>query len=230
MSEEETPRPRRVVVTRDGPYRVEGGLPLARESIVQTEYGEPVEWERGETFDARDTYELCRCGHSNRKPFCDSTHETIGFDGTETADRGASATRRDLWEGVGVAMSDDFELCTRAGFCGDRFTKVWQMIDHTSDSEVKARLMRMIDRCPSGRLEYSIPPDPGSVEVAYESQISVTSDGNEIGPYWLKGGVRIVSEDGTPYEVRNRQTLCRCGRSGNKPFCDGSHEHSGILG
>jgi CDGSH-type Zn-finger protein len=38
----------------------------------------------------------------------------------------------------------------------------------------------------------------------------------------------VVSEDGSPYEVRNRQTLCRCGGSGNKPFCDGTHRINGF--
>ena len=32
-----------------------------------------------------------------------------------------------------------------------------------------------------------------------------------------------VIRDGFAYEVRNRVTLCRCGASKNKPFCDGSH-------
>ena len=214
----------RIVVTKDGPYRVEGGPPLTRETIVQTEYGEPIEWKPGEVFKQRQTYELCRCGHSSRKPFCDSTHETVGFDGTETADRAPSASRRDSWEGDGVVMTDDFDICTHAGFCGNRFTKVWQMIDQTSDPQVRARLMRMVDRCPSGRLEYSIPPSPEPVEVPYEPQISVTNDG----PYWVKGRVQIVSEDGTQWEVRNRVTLCRCGRSRNKPFCDGSHKEYGF--
>jgi hypothetical protein len=43
------------------------------------------------------------------------------------------------------------------------------------------------------------------------------------GPIWLRGGVHLVSEDGFDYEVRNRMTLCRCGESRNKPFCDGTH-------
>jgi CDGSH-type Zn-finger protein len=32
-----------------------------------------------------------------------------------------------------------------------------------------------------------------------------------------------VRADGTPYETRNRVTLCRCGASARKPFCDGRH-------
>ena len=43
------------------------------------------------------------------------------------------------------------------------------------------------------------------------------------GPIWVKGGIRIESSDGSSYEIRNRVTLCRCGQSQNKPFCDGTH-------
>jgi CDGSH-type Zn-finger protein len=39
----------------------------------------------------------------------------------------------------------------------------------------------------------------------------------------VKGGVAVESADGEAYEARNRVTLCRCGRSNNKPFCDGTH-------
>ncbi|MGZ8637173.1 MAG: CDGSH iron-sulfur domain-containing protein [Actinomycetota bacterium] len=46
--------------------------------------------------------------------------------------------------------------------------------------------------------------------------------------FWVRGGVPVVSEDGRGYEVRNRQTLCRCGHSANKPFCDGSHRRVGF--
>ena len=37
------------------------------------------------------------------------------------------------------------------------------------------------------------------------------------------GGIPIHGADGQAYEVRNRVTLCRCGRSANKPYCDGAH-------
>ena len=43
------------------------------------------------------------------------------------------------------------------------------------------------------------------------------------GPYALWGGIPLKSANGKYYEVRNRQTICRCGQSSNKPFCDGTH-------
>jgi CDGSH-type Zn-finger protein len=44
-----------------------------------------------------------------------------------------------------------------------------------------------------------------------------------VGPIMVRGGITIEGADGTVYEKRNRVTLCRCGKSKNKPFCDGSH-------
>jgi len=43
------------------------------------------------------------------------------------------------------------------------------------------------------------------------------------GPLWLRGAIPVIAADGFAYEVRNRVTLCRCGASKHKPFCDGSH-------
>jgi CDGSH-type Zn-finger protein len=39
----------------------------------------------------------------------------------------------------------------------------------------------------------------------------------------VRGCIPIESADGTLWETRNRVTLCRCGKSQNMPFCDGSH-------
>ena len=198
----------RVVVRRDGPYRVEGGLPLLRTAIVKTERGEPVAWDEGPDFETGSTYELCRCGNSSNKPFCDSTHERIPFDGTEKADRGPIAARRETWEGEGgVQLYDDFSICTHAGFCRNVRTGVWEMLEEADDPEVRAELIAMVSRCPSGRLAHAVSPDPEPVEPPFEPSIGVEPNG----PLWVRGGVPVLSEDGEPYEVRNRQTLCRCG-------------------
>lgn len=218
----------RIVIRKDGPYVVEGDVPVLRTAIVETEYGEPIAWDEGPELEPPpgETVELCRCGQSGRKPFCDSTHERIEWDGTEKADRRSTTIRRFPFEGDGVVMTDDKMFCTHAGFCGDRFTNVWAMIEETSDPEIRERLIGMVRKCPSGRLAYSLPPDTEDVERSFEPSPSIGVEPN--GPLWVRGGVPIVSEDGTEWEVRNRVTLCRCGQSRNKPYCDGSHQRVGF--
>jgi len=46
------------------------------------------------------------------------------------------------------------------------------------------------------------------------------------GPYLIEGAVRVVDADGNDYDLSEQTTifLCRCGGSGTKPFCDGTHE------
>lgn len=44
----------------------------------------------------------------------------------------------------------------------------------------------------------------------------------------MTGRIPVVGIEGEAYEPRDRVTLCRCGDSGNKPFCDGSHGEVGF--
>jgi iron-binding CDGSH zinc finger protein len=64
-----------------------------------------------------------------------------------------------------------------------------------------------------------------AIEPHLEPSIGLVQDTAQgiSGPVWVRGGIPVVAADGTTYEVRNRVTLCRCGASSNKPFCDGSH-------
>jgi CDGSH-type Zn-finger protein len=216
----------RIDVTENGPYRVSGGVPLSRTAQVETEYGEPIDWEPDKPVEVKtpDEYELCRCGLSSRKPFCDATHERQPFDGTEVADRGTYDERAYPYRGGELTMRDDRTLCTRAGYCGDRFRNVWAMIADADDPAVAERIRHMSKLCPSGRLVTQPDGAEERDELPYEPMIGVITDG----PLWVRGGVRVVAADGTSYEVRNRTTLCRCGHSRNKPFCDGSHEDAGF--
>ena len=55
------------------------------------------------------------------------------------------------------------------------------------------------------------------------SDASITPTDN--GPYMVQGPVGILDADGTSYEISEQTIfLCRCGGSGTKPFCDGTHE------
>jgi hypothetical protein len=101
---------------------------------------------------------------------------------------------------------------------------VWELIRRTSDPAARERLQEMVELCPSGRLSHAPSDDAQAVEPAYEPSVAVIRDG----PLWIRGGVPVESSDGTTYEVRNRMTLCRCGHSSNKPFCDGTHKDIGF--
>src|SRR5271165_4610180 len=77
----------KITITTNGPYLVEGSIPLAKQTIVADAEGNSIGWSQGEEFEASAVYALCRCGHSANKPFCDGSHVRTGFDGTETASR-----------------------------------------------------------------------------------------------------------------------------------------------
>jgi CDGSH-type Zn-finger protein len=214
----------KVVVSRNGPYLVSGGLPLARQTIVADAEGGSQEWREGESFPAQENYALCRCGYSTNKPFCDGTHKKIGFDGTETASRAPYREQAELTEGPVLALSDAEALCGFARFC-DPNGKVWSQVEQSDQARVRTNFIRQVNNCPSGRLVAWDRKTGEPIEHPLPKSIGVIEDPPEgvSGPLWLRGGIPVTSADGFSYEVRNRVTLCRCGASKNKPFCDGSH-------
>ena len=69
----------KIIVSKDGPYLVSGNIPLRVQVITPNSDGFSWEWKDGETFQAGKEYNLCRCGQSRNKPFCDNSHLRIGF-------------------------------------------------------------------------------------------------------------------------------------------------------
>jgi CDGSH-type Zn-finger protein len=215
----------RIEIEENGPYRVSGGVPIARTAQVETEYGEPVGWVPDEYLaDPGDVYKLCRCGRSADKPFCDGSHEREEWDGAETAPRSTISERRYEFPAGEGTISFDLATCEHAGFCGDRFTNWRRLAREADDPAVRERLMQMVRLCPSGALEIQPEADGEQLEPALPVSVDVVRDG----PLWVRGRVPVTSADGETYEVRNRMTLCRCGHSETKPFCDGSHKHVGF--
>ena len=216
-------RPAHIRITSHGPYLLSGTIALGTRTPVRNEAGEAVAWTAGESRGAEASTALCRCGHSGNKPFCDGTHGKIGFDGTCTADRSPANARRKRYEGGGITMTDDDSLCAGYEYC-DRFGGVWRTIARAAEPEVRSALIEQISLCPSGRLQYMLEGDGEPREVTYSATIATIPDG----PLWVLGNIPVTHADGFTYEVRNRQLLCRCGASHNKPFCDGSHARVGF--
>ena len=148
MSEEQT---RQIIVTKNGPYVVTGGVPLAVQTIEANGERESWEWAEGRTFEAKDTYALCRCGKSAHAPYCDGTHARIGFDGTETATRQTFAAQKTVLEGPTLILDDARPFCAAARFC-DAVQDTWDSIPKTASPEARARVIHQATRCPSGRL------------------------------------------------------------------------------
>jgi CDGSH-type Zn-finger protein len=211
-------------ITKDGPYHVTGPLPLAKVTIGADKKGESVRWEWGREYAEQRQCWLCRCGHSAKKPFCDGTHAKAGFDGTENASRKPYRDQARLIEGPVLSLTDAESLCAFARFC-DPNGKVWNLVKETDQERARENFVRQTCDCPSGRLVAWDNATGEPIEPELPPSIGVIEDPVErcSGPLWVRGGVKIIATDGYAYERRNRVTLCRCGASKNKPFCDGTH-------
>jgi CDGSH-type Zn-finger protein len=217
----------RIVIQKNGPYAISGGVPIVRETIVSGD-GESIGWAEHELVEEHDC-SLCRCGASGMKPQCDGTHAAIGFDGTEVASREPYATRAEVLSGPGLVITDVKDLCAEARHC-HAYTGVWHEIDHSDDGFVRDRSIAQCQMCPSGRYVAVDKESGAALEPTLPVSIGLVKDPAEScdGPLWVRGGIPVEGADGFEYEVRNRQTLCRCGNSKNKPFCDGSHIAAGF--
>ncbi len=214
----------KVQVTKDGPYLVSGGLPLGTETIGTNREGDSVKWKEGAKYPPKADHALCRCGHSGQKPFCDGSHKKVAFDGAETASRAPYSEQAKVIEGPAMTLTDVDGLCAFARFC-DPNGKVWNLVNRTDDPDARKDFVREVCDCPSGRLVAWDNATGKPVEPKFDPSIALVEDPDKncSGPIWLRGGVQVVGADGFMYEVRNRVTLCRCGASQNKPFCDGQH-------
>lgn len=215
----------KVKITKNGPYIVSGNLPLKREIIDVDELRNSVAWKDGEEFPKQEEYSLCRCGKSKGKPFCDGSHVKAKFDGTETASREKFLKISEKIEGPDLILRDAPELCANARFCHNRDGSVWNLTRNSGNKRAKEIAIQQACNCSAGRLVVYDKNTEKAIEPDHKPQISLVEDPEKSvsGPIWVKGDVSIESADGKEYEKRNRVTLCRCGNSLNKPFCDGTH-------
>ena len=229
MGNSEKNKPK-VTISKNGPYLVSGNLPLEKEIIVSDDEGNSVDWKKGKKYPDKENYSLCRCGHSKNMPYCDGTHLKISFDGTESASREEYLNGAGKIEGPELELTDKEELCALVRFCHNKKGNVWQLTEDSGDPECKKEAIRQACNCFAGRLVAWDKKTGKPIEPEFEPSVSLVEDPEKqvSGPIWLKGNVELESSDGEKYETRNRVTLCRCGKSENKPFCDGCHIQAGF--
>lgn len=115
----------------------------------------------------------------------------------------------------------DPEKCIHARECVKGLPQVfnrektpWVDISGADSKEI----MKVIDRCPSGALSYKMVKKAGESETTY-AQIKVMKNG----PLLVEGDCALIDSTGKEVARAEHLALCRCGSSGNKPFCDGTH-------
>jgi CDGSH-type Zn-finger protein len=220
----ETEKNCQIKVTRNGPYLVKGKIPISEQIIIADAEGTATEWRTGKKYPSQKIVALCRCGQSKNKPFCDGTHVKIKFDGKETATTEPCLKRAIEIDGPALKLQDVEDLCASARFC-HRAGGIWSLIPKSDGPQAKQTATEEARDCPSGRLIIYDKEKKQHIEPKLELSIGIIQDPQKDvgGPIWLKGGISVESAEGKVYEVRNRVTLCRCGKSKNKPFCDSSH-------
>lgn len=173
----------------------------------------------GEPLPTKPVTALCRCGGSANKPYCDGTHQKNGFSSARLDD--GSAAKRVSYRGAGITIYDNRSICAHAGHCTDSLASVFKYESEPwidpNGATIEATIAT-IRRCPSGALSYALDGTPGS-EQPSEPGVTVLSDG----PYAVAGPVDLLGQTWAEGASATQYTLCRCGASKNKPFCDGTH-------
>lgn len=190
---------------------------------------------KGEPLSTTVGVALCRCGASKNKPFCDGTHNVIGFSSAnrtldenyDTKKTAIKDKRRD-YPGKEITVHDNRKICSHAAECVNNLSSVFKLGSRpwiNPDASKMNDIIDVVRRCPSGALSYSI--DRVEYRDPKEQRnpiITVLKNG----PYHITGGIELIGENIQFGEGASKEhyTLCRCGASENKPFCDGAHTNS----
>lgn len=169
-------------------------------------------------IEADETIALCRCGKSSNKPYCDGTHAKIGFN-TDNTEQGLE-DKCDAYVGQKITIHDNRSLCAHAGVCTDNLASVFRMKQEPwidADAAEVAEIIAVIQKCPSGALSFTL---ENSERSAVNSEAAIFIAPN--GPY-VVSGCPDMNANWRAGASQQQYTLCRCGASKNKPFCDGSH-------
>lgn len=202
MSSENKPN---ITPTPDGPYLIKNLKNFANQKG-------PIE--------TKETMALCRCGRSANKPFCDGTHAKIGFSSAKL--EGRVEDKRENYKHKNITIHDNRGICAHAGRCTDGLSSVFRLKEEPwihADAAIADEIIATIQKCPSGALSYSVDDVEHPNRDGSEPTIFVAPNG----PYVVSGEPDLVDTTRAEGASKEHFTMCRCGGSKNKPFCDGTH-------
>ena len=171
----------------------------------------------GKTLEAENPSYLCRCGKSKNKPWCDGSHEKVGF----TSKREISEEILQVYEGKEITVNFNRSICAGAANCVHDLPSVFASDNSTNwiypDNDTNDKIIKTVNSCPSGALSYSI-KGKVTIDKRTKAKISIVKNG----PYVVEE-VKLVGMPTPTNFSTTKYALCRCGHSKNKPFCDYSH-------
>ena len=215
----------KITIDPKGPYILRGGVSIFEFFIVDGKDGKTLQYEKGDKdWSVGNVTTLCRCGASKGKPHCDGSHLKFDWNPELTAMDDKFMDGAIEFKGNKYTLYDKRSLCVDARFC-NMGAGVWSMImDPQNDDESKLSVETTL-LCPSGRLAIKDNATGEMLDSNIEQSVGLIEDTpmGVSGPIWVRGGIPIVTGVGDKIEHRNNITLCRCGASMNKPFCDGAH-------
>ena len=200
---------------------------------MQPEIVENLQNSKGKPLSTIRGVAICRCGASNNKPFCDGTHGKIGFSSENRIVANSNhygsehivKHKRKNYVGKEITIHDNRRICSHAAECVNNLPSVFQLNARPWITPAGAEMEEIINtirKCPSGALSYSI----NGVEYKDHDERKPIVTVSKDGPYVITGGIDLIGDNIQFAEGSSREhyTLCRCGASNNKPFCDGMHK------
>ena len=133
---------------------------------------------------------------------------------------------RKVYRGTDIEVSFDLDICVHVGECLRGQPRVFELdrrpwvLPDAGDPDAVAKV---IELCPSGALQYR--RLDGKPQEQHDGVATITPIRD--GPLMVVGAIEVKHDDGT-IEVLPRATLCRCGESLHKPFCDNEHLKAGF--
>jgi uncharacterized Fe-S cluster protein YjdI/CDGSH-type Zn-finger protein len=124
-----------------------------------------------------------------------------------------------------ITIHDNRKIRSHAAECVNNLPSVFQLNARPWINPAGAEMEEIINtirKCPSGALSYSIDGIEYKDHDERKPKVTVSKDG----PYVITGGIDMIGDNIQFAEGSSREhyTLCRCGASNNKPFCDGMHK------
>ena len=133
---------------------------------------------------------------------------------------------RKVYRGRDLEVSFDLDICVHIGECLRGQPEVFKLnrrpwiLSDLADADEVAEIVRL---CPSGALQYKRLDGGPEEDPDGSTKVTPIRDG----PLLVTGRIEVRREDGT-LETLPRATLCRCGQSQHKPFCDNQHIAAGF--